>query len=82
MRFETLTVHSGPGPDPVTGGVAPPIHLATTFARDATGMPLGGHTYIRESNPNQAAPGGGSGAARGRRRRRSSSPRGWPRASR
>src|SRR5690349_13590629 len=55
MRFETLAVHSGPGPDPVTGGIAPPLHLATTFARDETGAPLGGHTYIRESNPNQAA---------------------------
>ena len=55
MRFETLTVHSGPGPDPVTGGIAPALHLATTFARDETGTPLGGHTYIRESNPNQSA---------------------------
>jgi cystathionine gamma-synthase len=55
MRFETLTVHSGPGPDAATGAIAPPIHLATTFARDESGTPLGGHTYIRESNPNQAA---------------------------
>jgi cystathionine gamma-synthase len=55
MKFETLTVHAGPGPDPATGALAPPIHLATTFARDESGTPLGGHTYIRESNPNQAA---------------------------
>jgi len=53
MRFETLTVHAGGGPDRATGAVAPPIHLATTFARDESGTPLGGHTYIRESNPTQ-----------------------------
>ncbi len=50
MRFETLAVHAGRVPDE-TGGVAPPIHLATTFERDETGTPLGGHTYIRESHP-------------------------------
>jgi cystathionine gamma-synthase len=53
MRFETLAVHAGPGPDETTGAVAPPIHLSTTFARDASGTPLGGHAYIRESNPTQ-----------------------------
>lgn len=55
MKFETLTVHAGTGPDPATGALAPPIHLATTFVRDESGTPLGGHTYIRESNPNQTA---------------------------
>jgi cystathionine gamma-synthase len=53
MRFETLTVHAGNRPDPRTGAIAPPIELATTFARDEAGTPLGGHTYIRESNPTQ-----------------------------
>jgi cystathionine gamma-synthase len=52
MRFATLAVHAGRQPDP-TGGVAPPIHLATTFERDPDGVPLGGHTYTRESNPGQ-----------------------------
>jgi cystathionine gamma-synthase len=54
MRFETRVVHSGPGPDPTFGDVAPAIHLSTTFARDEAGAPVGGHAYIRESNPNQA----------------------------
>ncbi len=54
MRFETLAVHAGYHPDPTTGSVAPPIYLSTTFARDPGGAPLGGHTYIRESNPGQA----------------------------
>src|SRR3954447_2593141 len=53
MRFETLAVHAGHRVDPSTGAVAPPIHLSTTFARDEASSPLGGHTYIRESNPNQ-----------------------------
>jgi cystathionine gamma-synthase len=52
MRFETLAVHAGRRTDP-SGGVSPPIHLATTFERDESGAPLGGHTYIRESNPGQ-----------------------------
>ena len=54
MRFETRVIHSGPGPDPHFGDVAPAIHLSTTFARDEAGAPVAGHTYIRESNPNQA----------------------------
>jgi cystathionine gamma-synthase len=54
MRFETRVVHAGPGPDPRTGDVAPAIHLSTTFARDEAGVPIGGHAYIRESNPTQA----------------------------
>ena len=53
MRFETLAVHAGRTADP-SGGVMPAIQLSTTFERDASGVPLGGHTYIRESNPNQA----------------------------
>ncbi len=53
MKFETRVVHAGRRIDPVTGSVAPPVYLSTTFARDPEGTPLGGHTYIRESNPNQ-----------------------------
>jgi cystathionine gamma-synthase len=53
MKFETRVVHAGRRIDPVTGSVAPPVYLSTTFARDSEGTPLGGHTYIRESNPNQ-----------------------------
>ena len=52
MRFETLAVHAGHRDDP-TGAVAPPLHLSTTFRRDAAGQPVAGHGYIRESNPNQ-----------------------------
>ncbi len=55
MRIETLAVHAGFAPDPTTGAVAPPLHLSTTFARDRDGVPLGGHVYVRESNPTQDA---------------------------
>lgn len=52
MHFSTLAVHAGRRIDP-TGSVAPPIYLSTTYARDPQGVPLGGHSYIRESNPTQ-----------------------------
>jgi len=51
MKLETLAVHAA-RPDPATGGVAPPIHLATTFARDETlALPPGGVQYAREGGP-------------------------------
>ncbi|MBW8876094.1 MAG: aminotransferase class I/II-fold pyridoxal phosphate-dependent enzyme [Acidobacteria bacterium] len=53
MKFETRVVHAGLRIDPSTGAVAPPIYLSTTFVRDPEGTPLGGYTYIRDSNPNQ-----------------------------
>ena len=54
MKFETLVVHAGNAPETVTGAVAPPLHLSTTYARDAQGVPPAGHTYIRDSNSTQA----------------------------
>ena len=53
MKFETRVVHAGHRIDPATGAVAPPIYLSTTYARDPESVPIGGHTYIRESNPAQ-----------------------------
>lgn len=53
MKFETLAVHAGHFVDSVTGAVVPPIHLSTTFKRDVEGVPVGGYTYVRESNPTQ-----------------------------
>lgn len=55
MRFETLAVHAGGHLDETTGAVAPPLHLSTTFGRDALGNPVAGHSYIRDSNPNQSS---------------------------
>jgi len=53
MRIETIAVHAAFSVDPATGAVAPPLHLSTTFGRDESGVPLAGHTYVRESNPTQ-----------------------------
>ncbi|HEX3555589.1 MAG TPA: aminotransferase class I/II-fold pyridoxal phosphate-dependent enzyme [Thermoanaerobaculia bacterium] len=53
MKFETRVVHAGHCIDPATGAVAPPIVLSTTFARDPESVPIGGYTYVRDSNPNQ-----------------------------
>ena len=51
MRPETLSVHTGNEADPVTGAVAPPIHLATTFRHGAAGERIAGYEYQREGNP-------------------------------
>ena len=40
MRIETLAVHAGHDVDPTTAAVTPPIHLSTTFAREADGTLL------------------------------------------
>ncbi len=53
MKFETRAVHAGHRIDPATGAVAPPIVLSTTFGRDPESVPIGGHSYIRDSNPNR-----------------------------
>ena len=51
MRAETLAIHVGNEPDPATGAVAPPLHLATTFRHAADGTRVAGHEYQRESDP-------------------------------
>jgi len=53
LRIETLAVHAGRAVDPSTGAVAPPIHLSTTFQRDADGGYSRGFSYAREDNPNR-----------------------------
>lgn len=52
-KIETLAVHAGRHVDPATGAVASPIHLSTTFERDAAGKWPRGFTYSREENPNR-----------------------------
>lgn len=55
MKIETLAVHAGHSVDPATGAVTPPIHLSTTFAREADGSYPRGYIYSRTSNPNRDA---------------------------
>src|SRR5690242_2460532 len=55
MRIETLAVHAGHASDPSTGAVTPPIHLSTTFEREADGQYRAGLIYSRYANPNRVA---------------------------
>lgn len=52
-KFETLAVHAGHAVDPSTGAVTEPIHLSTTFERDADGGYSKGFLYSRNHNPNR-----------------------------
>jgi len=55
MHLETLALHAALHPDPITGEVAPGIHLATTYARRADGELFADFSYSRAANPNRAA---------------------------
>ncbi len=55
MHIETLAVHAGHAVDSASAAVTPPIHLSTTFAREADGSYRAGFVYSRNSNPNRAA---------------------------
>ncbi len=54
-HLETLAVHAGTEPDAATGAVTPPIHLSTTFEREAGGDYPRGYVYTRSGNPNRRA---------------------------
>jgi len=47
----TRAVHAGQEPDEATGAVVPPLHLASTFAQDAVGVPRSSYEYARSANP-------------------------------
>jgi cystathionine beta-lyase/cystathionine gamma-synthase len=49
----TRAIHAGQGPDPATGAVVQPIHLATTFAQESPGRHRG-FEYTRSGNPTRA----------------------------
>ncbi len=49
----TRALHVGQGPDPSTGAVVVPIHLATTFAQELPGRHTG-FEYSRSGNPTRA----------------------------
>ena len=55
MRIETLAVHAGREIDRATGAVTPPIHLSTTYEREADGSYPRGYSYSRSANPNRDA---------------------------
>jgi cystathionine gamma-synthase len=53
--FETLAIHAGQDPDPVTGAVVPPIYQVSTFKQDGVGGLRGGYEYSRSANPTRDA---------------------------
>jgi cystathionine gamma-synthase len=53
--FETLAIHAGQEPDPLTGAVVPPIYQVSTYKQDGVGGTRGGYEYSRTANPTRAA---------------------------
>jgi O-acetylhomoserine (thiol)-lyase len=61
LQFDTLSLHAGQQPDPLTGARATPIYLTTSFvfrdcdhAASLFNMERAGHVYSRLSNPTNA----------------------------
>jgi len=48
--FETLAVHAGVEPDPLTGAVMTPVYQTSTYAQEAPGVHKG-YEYSRTDNP-------------------------------
>jgi cystathionine gamma-synthase len=55
LNFETLAIHAGQEPDPVTGAVVPPIYQTSTYKQDGVGGTRSGYEYSRTRNPTRAA---------------------------
>ncbi len=55
MHFDTLALQVTHQTDETTGAVVAPLHLSTTFERDAAYAPVGDHVYTRTSNPTRQA---------------------------
>src|SRR5262245_66063695 len=61
LKFDTLALHAGQQPDPVTGARAVPIYQTTSYvfrdvehAASLFNLEVGGHIYSRISNPTVA----------------------------
>lgn len=53
-HMETLAVHAGVEPDPLTGAVMTPIYQTSTFAQEQVGQHKG-YEYARTDNPTRSA---------------------------
>jgi cystathionine gamma-synthase len=53
--FETLAIHAGQEPDPLTGSVVPPVYQTSTFKQDGVGGLREGYEYSRSANPTRTA---------------------------
>jgi cystathionine gamma-lyase len=55
LSFETLAIHAGQDPEPVTGAVVVPIYQTSTYAQEGLGKPRHGFEYSRTDNPTRRA---------------------------
>ncbi len=55
LSLETLAVHGGQSPDPLTGAVMQPVYQTSTYAQDGIGEPRAGYEYARVQNPTREA---------------------------
>jgi len=53
--FNTLAIHAGQEPDPVTGAVTVPIYATSTYKQDGVGGLRSGYEYSRSANPTRTA---------------------------
>ncbi len=53
--FDTLCIHAGQEPEPVTGAIAVPVFQTSTFVQERFGAPRGGYEYARTKNPTRLA---------------------------
>src|SRR6266496_2250869 len=53
-EFETLALHAGTPPDPITGAMLTPIYQTTTYQQQRVGQSKG-FTYSRSGNPTVSA---------------------------
>lgn len=53
--FDTLAIHAGQEPDPLTGAVSVPIYATSTYKQDGVGGLRGGYEYSRSANPTRTA---------------------------
>jgi cystathionine gamma-synthase len=53
--FDTIAIHAGQEPDPLTGAVTVPIYATSTYKQDGVGGLRGGYEYSRSGNPTRAA---------------------------
>jgi cystathionine gamma-lyase len=51
QKTDTLAIHGGQKPDPVTGAVAPPLYATSTYAQVSPSKPVSEFEYSRTHNP-------------------------------
>ncbi len=55
LCFDTIAIHAGQDPDPVTGAIVAGVHQSSTFVQRAVGEFTGGYEYSRVANPTRTS---------------------------